>query len=142
MLFNETKYTISLHQLPTKVISGDRIIIKGNLSFSNKIPTLLHYFFYVAQVFTKYRLSFKLSKCDFFKDKVVYIGHDFTADEKFPAVFKFLLLQDWYLFHLMLHLSCHSSGYTTFTLLIDAGLKLTSNRYGSCNEYIIVRILL
>ena len=39
--------------------------IDNILILSNHIPTLLHYFSCVAQVFTKYRLSFKLRKCDF-----------------------------------------------------------------------------
>ena len=65
IIFNETKDIISLTDSPTKIVYNDRIIIDNILLFSNHTPTLLHYFSCVAQVFTKYRLSFKLSKCDF-----------------------------------------------------------------------------
>ena len=67
LLFNETKYTVSYDQLPTKVICDDRIIIDNILLFSNHMSVLLHYFPCVSQVFTKYRLSFKLSKCNLFQ---------------------------------------------------------------------------
>ena len=65
ILFNETKLIISLTNSPTKIVCNDRIIIDDIFLFSNHTPTLLYYFSCVARVFTKYRLSFKLSKCNF-----------------------------------------------------------------------------
>ena len=94
VLFNETKYTIKLSDSPSSIICNDRIIIDDILLLSNHIPTLLHYFYCVVQVFTKFRLSFKLSKCDFLKDRVVYVGHDLTTNGNCPAASKFSLLQD------------------------------------------------
>ena len=95
VLFNETKQTIKLFDSPSTIICNDRIIIDDILLFSNHIPTLLHYFSCVAQVFTKFRLSFKLSKCDFLKGRVEYVGHDLTTNGNCPAASKFSLLQDW-----------------------------------------------
>ena len=65
ILFNETSHTINLSNSPTNIVCDDRIIIDDILLFSNHITILLHYFSCVAQVFTKFRLSFKLGKCDF-----------------------------------------------------------------------------
>ena len=45
--------------------------------------------------FIKFCLSFKLSKRDFFKDKVEYVGYDLTTNGNRPATSKFPLLQDW-----------------------------------------------
>ena len=95
ILFNETKLIISLTDSPTKIVCNDRIIIDDIFLFSNHTPTLLYYFSCVARVFTKYRLSFKLSKCDFFKDRVEYIGHNLTAEGNCPARSKSSLIQNW-----------------------------------------------
>ena len=94
ILFNETRNTINLSNSPTNIVCDDRIIIDDILLFSNHIPTLLHYFSCVAQVFTKFRLSFKLGKCDFLKQRVEYVGHDLTANGNCPAASKFSLLHD------------------------------------------------
>ena len=94
VLLNKTKHTINLSNSPTIIICNDRIII-DDIFFSNHIPTLLLLFSCVAQVFTKFRISFKLSKCDFLKDRVEDVGHDLTADGNCPAASKFSLLQDW-----------------------------------------------
>ena len=48
-------------------------------------------------MFTKYRLSFKLTKCDFFKPRVEFIDHNLTTYEHFPAESKFDLIQHWLL---------------------------------------------
>ena len=90
-MFNETKQT-KLTDSPSTIICNNRIIINDILLFSNHIPTFLHYFSCVAQAFTKFRLSFKLSKYDFLKDRVEYIGNDLTANGNCPAVSKFSLL--------------------------------------------------
>ena len=95
VLFNETKQSIKISDSPSTIIWNDRIIIDDILLFSNHILTLLHRFSCVAQVFTKVLLSFKLSKCDFLKDRVEYVGHDLTANGNCPAASKFLLLKDW-----------------------------------------------
>ena len=95
LLFNETRHIISLINSPAKVIYNDRIIIDDILLFSNHTPTFLYYFSCVTRVFTKYRLSFKLSKWDFFKDRMECVGHDLTSNRNYSAKSKFSLIQDW-----------------------------------------------
>ena len=51
---------------PSYIVCDDYIIIDDIILFSNHVLTILHNFSYVTRVFTKYRLSFKLSKYDFF----------------------------------------------------------------------------
>ena len=79
VLFHETKHTINISDSPTTIICNDRIIIDDIFLFSNHIPTLLHYFSCVAHIFIKFRLTFKLSKYDFLKERVEYVGHDLTC---------------------------------------------------------------
>ena len=93
-LFNETRYSIVDNHAPDIIVCDDKIVIDDILLYSNHIPTLLHYFSCVAKVFTKFRLSFKLSKCDFFKSRVEFVGHNLTASGNCPAQSKFYLIQD------------------------------------------------
>ena len=73
----------------------DKIVIDDILLYYNHAPTLLYYFSCVAQVFTKYRLSFKVTKCKFFKKRVVFVGHDITTFGNYPATSKFDLIKNW-----------------------------------------------
>ena len=70
ILFQETKHNIVMTNSPSNIVCDDRIIIDDILLFSNHVSTILHYFSCVARVFTKYRLFFKLVKCDFFQPRV------------------------------------------------------------------------
>ena len=63
LLFAETKKHNPAIDLPSTLICDDKIIMDDILPYSDHSPTLLHYFSCIAQVFTKDRLSFKLSKC-------------------------------------------------------------------------------
>ena len=126
LIFNEIRHIISLTNSLAKVICNDRIIIDDILLFSNHTPTPLSYFSCVTSVFTKYRLSFKLSKCDFFKDRVEYVDHDLTANGNCPVRSKFSLFKDWLLPSHGIYL-CPSSIYDVFTISIAFGLKLISN---------------
>ena len=87
LLFQKTKHTI--------VTTNFFFIIDDILLFSNHTSTILHYLSYDARAFTKYILSFKLNKCDFFQSRVEYVGHDLTANGNCPAASKFDLLQSW-----------------------------------------------
>ena len=98
LLCNETRHIISLSNSLAKVICNNRIIIDDILLFSNHTPTLLYYFSCVARVFTKHQLSFKLSKLDYLKDRVEYVGYDLTSNGNCPARSKFSLIQDWIFF--------------------------------------------
>ena len=48
-------------------------------------------------MFTKYRLSFKLTKCEFFKPRVEFVVHDLTTYGNCPAASKFDLIKHWFL---------------------------------------------
>ena len=97
ILFHSTKECVPSDPSISKIFCDSKTIIDDTLIFSNHIPTFLHYFSCVAQVFTKYRLSFKLSKCNFFLPRVEYIGHNLTASGSCPAQSKFQLIKDWHL---------------------------------------------
>ena len=96
-LFAETKSTILISNLPSTLICDDKIIIDDILPYFNHIPILLRYFSFIAQVDKKYRFSFKLSRCDFFKPRVELVKHDLTtlgncsAQSKFQLIEKFSL---------------------------------------------------
>ena len=49
----------------------------------------------VCKVFHKYRVTFRLDKCDFLKERVEYVRHDVTEDGNCPAQSKFYLINDW-----------------------------------------------
>jgi hypothetical protein len=53
--------------------TGDRVIIDDILLFAIRLLDLLNYLECVLIVCKKYRLSLKLSKCDFLKDRVEYV---------------------------------------------------------------------
>ena len=91
-LFTKTKSTIPTSNLLSTLIGDDKIIMDDILLYSNHSSTLLHYFSCITQFFTKYRLSFKPSKCDFFKPRVEFVGHDLTALGNCSAQSKFQLI--------------------------------------------------
>ena len=94
LLFSTTKHLVRV-TLPTiEIMCDDKIIIDDILLYSNHVPTFLNYFSCVAQVFTKYRLSFKLTKCDFFKKRFEVVWHDLTTYGNCPAASKFDLIKD------------------------------------------------
>ena len=93
LLFADTKHVISCDNVSNTLICNDKIIIDDGLLYSNHVPSLLHYFSCVIQLFTKYRLSFKLTKCDFFKPRVEFVGHDLTTYGNYPIESKFDLIQ-------------------------------------------------
>ena len=94
VLFNETKHSIIVENTPNTMIGDDKIVIDDILLYSNHIPTLLHYLSCISDIFTKYKLSFKLSKCDFLKSRVEFVGHDLTACGNCPAQSKFSLIKE------------------------------------------------
>ena len=62
ILFTEINNSISTVNLPATIICDDKIIMDDILLFPNHDTTLIRYFSCISQVFTKYTLSFKLSK--------------------------------------------------------------------------------
>ena len=80
ILFHSAKDCIPSDPFISTIFCDSKKIIDDKLFFSNHIPTLFYYFSCVAQVFTKYLLSFKLNKYDFVLSRVEYVGHDLTAE--------------------------------------------------------------
>ena len=95
LLYTDTKHLIHFDSITVTIICNDKIIIDVILLYSNNINTFIHYFSCVSQVFTKYRLSFKLTKCNFFKPRVKFVGHDLTTYGNYPAASKFDLIKHW-----------------------------------------------
>ena len=95
LLYTDTKHLIHFDSVTVTIICNDKIIIDVILLYSNNINTFIHYFSCVSQVFTKYRLSFKLTKCNFFKPRVKFVGHDLTTYGNYPAASKFDLIKHW-----------------------------------------------
>ncbi len=49
----------------------------------------------MLQIFLKYRLSLKMSKCEFLKSHVDYVGQDLWPDGNSPAQSKFSMITNW-----------------------------------------------
>ena len=79
------------------VQTGSKGIIDDILIWSTALPLVLTYFECVCKVFQKYRVSFRLDKCEFLQNRVEYVGHDLTPDGNCPAQSKFNMINDWQL---------------------------------------------
>jgi hypothetical protein len=80
----------------TKTVStGSKVIIDDILIWSNNLEMILLYFECICRVFVKYRVSFRLDKCEFLKNRVEYVGHDLMPSGNCPAKSKFNLISDW-----------------------------------------------
>ena len=83
-------------EIGSKILhNGSRVIIDDVLLWSSNLPAILLMFECICIVFRKYRVSFRLDKCDFLKERVEYVGHDLTARGNCPAQSKFDLINDW-----------------------------------------------
>ncbi len=83
-----TRYPVAKH-------TGDCVIIDDILLYAVDKSDILHYLECCLEVCQKYRLSLKLSKCDFLKALVEYVGHDLTSDGNCPSKSKFDMITDW-----------------------------------------------
>ena len=79
----------------TRLIFSSKTIIDDILLWCSHTDALLLLMECVCKVFRKYRVSFRLKKCDFLKDRVEYVGHDITNEGNCPAQSKFNLINDW-----------------------------------------------
>jgi hypothetical protein len=75
--------------------TGDRVIIDDILLYAVVVQELLAYLECVLEICQKYRLSLKLTKCDFLKERVEYVGHDLTSEGNCPSKSKFDMITDW-----------------------------------------------
>ena len=100
ILFGDNK-VISLQGTDTILIGtksliwGSKTIIDDILLWCNLKFLLLLYFTCVCEVFQKYRVSFRLDKCEFLNPRIEYVGHDILTHGNCPAQSKFDLINDW-----------------------------------------------
>jgi len=64
---------------------GDRQIVDDILLYCNDPVALTLYFECVCMIFVKFRLSFNPMKCEFFIDRIEWIGYDLRSDGNSPA---------------------------------------------------------
>ena len=77
-----------------KLVWGSKTIIDDILLWCDKKDLTLLLFTCVCEVFKKYRVSFRLDKCEFLKEQVEYVGHDILRHGNSPVQSKFNLLND------------------------------------------------
>ena len=75
--------------------TGSIVIIDGVLVWYETLHIIMLLLECVCIIFNKYHVNFWLDKCDFFKYRVKYVGHDLLDHEIFPAQSKFNLMTDW-----------------------------------------------
>ncbi|GFH55607.1 hypothetical protein CTEN210_12083 [Chaetoceros tenuissimus] len=80
---------------PYKVVIDSKTIIDDILSYCCTKELLIVYFESICKTFLRYRVSFRLDKCDFLHPRCEFVGHDITSIGNCPARSKFNLLQDW-----------------------------------------------
>lgn len=78
-----------------KVYYGSRTIIDDILLWCSNMKLVLLYLKCVCEVFQKYRVSFKLKKCDFLQERTEYVGYDVLSHGNSPASSKFDMINDW-----------------------------------------------
>ncbi len=77
-----------------KLVSGSKTIIDDIILWCSNLELILIYFECVCKVFQKYRVSFRLDKCEFLKDRVEYVSHDILQDGNAPAASKFDMINN------------------------------------------------
>jgi hypothetical protein len=118
---------------------GSKVIIDDILLFGNSTKYLILYFECVCQVFQKYRVSFQLKKCEFFKDRIEYVGHDLRPKGNSPAASKFDLINDWPLptsgqsLHSLIGLVNYYHRYIPYFEIIIKPLRTLERKYRRTN---------
>ena len=77
-------------------VTGSRTTIDDIVEWSTSKSLVMLLFECMCRVSTKYRTSFKLSKCGFFYDRFEYVGHDLMASDNTTAQSKYDLLNHWH----------------------------------------------
>ena len=76
-------------------MSGSCTIIDDIIIFCRNLDAILIYVEFICKVFLKYRVRFRLKKCDFLKTRVEYVVHDVTKAGNFHTKTKFDLINNW-----------------------------------------------
>ena len=104
------------------MIWGKKIIIDNILLWCDIKSYALILFKCVCEVFKKYRVSFRLDKCEFLRPRVEYVRHDILCHGNFLAKSKFNMIDDW---------SLPTSGQSLFSCI---GLVNFNSRYAPYME--------
>ena len=71
-------YTYGIYLNKTNIVSGSCTIIDYIIIICRNLDAILIYLEFVCKAFLKYRVRFRLKKCDFLKNRVEYVVHDVT----------------------------------------------------------------
>ncbi len=86
-----TEHTVDVHL----VQHGDKQIVDDILIYSNCASVLLCLFDCICAIFVKYRLSFNPKKCEFFLERIEWIGFDLRLRGNSPASSKYERIDNW-----------------------------------------------
>ena len=86
-----TDHTVDVHLIQ----HGDKQIVDDILLYSNCETVLLCLFECICAVFVKYRLSFNPKKCEFFLERIEWIGFDLRLRGNSPASSKYERIDKW-----------------------------------------------
>ena len=78
-----------------KLILGSKTSINNILLWCDVQECSIISFEYVCKVFQKYRVSFRLDKCEFLKSRVECVVHDILRKYSSPAQSQCNLIRDW-----------------------------------------------
>jgi hypothetical protein len=78
-----------------ELTADSRCVIDDILSWCTDPDALVDLFECICIVFLKYRVSFRLDKCEFFKEIFEYVGHDITSEGNCPSQSKYDIIQYW-----------------------------------------------
>ena len=79
----------------SEIVTGSCNIIDDILLWSNNMPTLLLMYECICKVYMKYRVSLKIKKCSFFKDRFEYVGRDIMSLGNTTAQSKYDFIKRW-----------------------------------------------
>lgn len=95
-LFAEKFPELSGHTVEVHLVQhGDKQIVDDILLYSNCAVVLLCLFDCICAIFVKYRLSFNPKKCEFFLDRIEWIGFDLRLRGNSPASSKYERIENW-----------------------------------------------
>ena len=77
------------------LVWGSRTIIDNILLWCDNTSFILILFRCICEVFQKYRVYFRLDKCEFLNLRVEYVDHDILRHGNCPAQSTFILIKDW-----------------------------------------------
>ena len=78
-----------------QIVTGSRTVIDDILLCANCILTALLMFECMSKIFVKYRVSFKIKKCNIFRNRFEYVGRDILTDSNTTVQLKYGMVSSW-----------------------------------------------